>query len=195
MYGGVVQSAGLNRCRGGPHTYDDGYAGPGHLARFLEVNGWAARARRVATWEYVDQNGHAQDNGRWCLERAAGGGWYLRPAYAYRQNGRPDLCLDVLSGHDAAASRPRQVWSCNGRLNQRFGFKAGNRTGGRIYAMGSRTYVLRGHHDRARGPSVLQVGGGRAGRRRWRGAGARVAGSAARRTTGTGREVTGQGRR
>ncbi|MFJ9847199.1 RICIN domain-containing protein [Kitasatospora sp. NPDC101155] len=144
----AAQPASVNRCQGGPHTYNDGYAGPGHPAQFLEVNGWGGSNTKVATWEYVNQNGHAQDNERWCLERAAEGGWYLHPAYAYGQNGRPNLCLDVPGGNYETGTG-LVVWNCNGRLNQRFGFTTRDQTGGHIYAMGNHDYELEGHHDRS----------------------------------------------
>lgn len=142
-----AQPASADRCPK-VHTYNDGISGPNSPVQYLEVNGWGGSGAKVATWEYVNQNGHAQDNERWCVERAAEGGYYLHPAYAYGQNGKANLCLDVPGGRYSDAPG-LVVWTCNGGLNQRFNFTAPGQTGGRIYAMGDPDYSLQGHHDRS----------------------------------------------
>ncbi|MFL6116828.1 MAG: RICIN domain-containing protein [Catenulispora sp.] len=148
----AAQPASVNRCQS-VHTYNDGITGANSPVQYLEVNGWGGSGAKVATWEYIGQSGHAQDNERWCLEPAAEGGWYLHPAYAYGQSGKANLCLDVPGGnYDAQPGLV--VWNCNGRLNQRFGFTRSN-TGGRIYAMGNHNYELQGHHDRSQVTLVL----------------------------------------
>ncbi|MFF3113436.1 hypothetical protein ACFVSN_30090 [Kitasatospora sp. NPDC057904] len=98
---------------GNVHTYRTG-------GEYMEVHGWGGKGAVVDTWEYASQNGHIQDNERWCLEPASEGGWYLHPYY------NPGLCLDLPS------TKRMIVWSCNGRSNQRFSFSNGAPTGGQI---------------------------------------------------------------
>ncbi|MFD7907932.1 RICIN domain-containing protein [Kitasatospora sp. NPDC059722] len=101
-----------NRCQS-VHTYRTG-------GEYMEVHGWGGKGAVVDTWEYASQNGHIQDNERWCLEPASEGGWYLHPYYNL------GLCLDLPSTDEMI------VWSCNGRSNQRFSFSNGAPTGGQI---------------------------------------------------------------
>ncbi|MER6074248.1 hypothetical protein ABT187_36555 [Streptomyces sp. NPDC001817] len=101
-----------DRCQS-VHTYRTGN-------EYMEVHGWGGKGAVVDTWEYASQDGHIQNNERWCLEHASEGGWYLHPYY------NPDLCLDVPSTNEVV------VWSCNGHSNQRFSFSNGVPTGGQI---------------------------------------------------------------
>lgn len=98
-----------------PHTYQDGDG------LYLEVHGWGGKGAVVDTWTYADQNGHAQDNERWCLEAANEGGYYFHPAYNW------GLCLDVPGA--AYANTNMVVWACNGRENQRFTISNGTTSG------------------------------------------------------------------
>ncbi|RLU86268.1 hypothetical protein CTZ27_25160 [Streptomyces griseocarneus] len=100
------------------HTYRTG-------PMFLEDHGWGGQGSVVDTWKYVDQDGHAQNNERWCLEPANEGGWYLHPAF------NAGLCLDV-PGANYGEGVGLVIWNCNGRENQRFTFSQPGQTGGFI---------------------------------------------------------------
>jgi hypothetical protein len=107
---GTGVKVGSNWCYGGIHTYKDGWDNS-----YLEVPGWGGSGTKVDTYPYVDEDGHAQNNERWCLEPANEGGWYLHPVY------NSNLCLDVFGGTSGYSSgQTVGVWNCNGRVNQRF---------------------------------------------------------------------------
>jgi hypothetical protein len=131
---GTGAKVGPNWCYGGIHTYtyDD---------ELLEVPGWGGSGTQVDTYAYVDEDGHAQNNERWCLERANEGGWYLHPVY------NSNLCLDVFGGSPYHSGQEVGVWNCNGRANQRFAATVnngphGSPTGGFIYPAENSNYPL-----------------------------------------------------
>ncbi|MFI1801051.1 RICIN domain-containing protein [Streptomyces sp. NPDC020379] len=104
----------VNKCQS-THTYETG-------GMYLEVHAWGGKGAVVDTWEYANQDGHAQDNERWCLEAANQGGWYFHPKY------NTNLCLDVPGANYAEGTR-LVIWNCNGRENQRFTISNGTTNG------------------------------------------------------------------
>ncbi|MFF7459567.1 RICIN domain-containing protein [Kitasatospora sp. NPDC008115] len=137
---GAAQEAGAvpsNVCQSSNvHTYNDNYAGAGHPAEYLEVNGWGGQGAAVGTWDWVNQ-----DNERWCLEKAAEGGWYFHPKY------NPNLCLDVPGNK---FPNKMVVWTCNGRINQRFDMNNhgpnGQPTGGHLWSVSDSRWLLDSTH-------------------------------------------------
>lgn len=88
--------------------YQAWFTAHGATDRYLSVANRGGKGTRVLLWSRT--NGPEQ---MWCEEYAVQGGAYLHPSYNL------GLCLDIPGG-DYRSGAHLQVWTCNGRQNQRF---------------------------------------------------------------------------